>query len=163
MGSTLDVTGATTLGSTLAVTGASTLTGATSLGSTLGVTGATTLSSTLGVTGATTLAGDLTVQTDKLAVSSTAVKIGTNLVAGLQQLSASGGALSVSTGSTLVIISQAGATADFTVSLPSAPQDGQLLFVRNDSNFVATCDTVALAAQSGSLFAGLGGAWVVMI
>jgi hypothetical protein len=58
IGSTLNVTGATTLSSTLSVTGATTLSSA-SLSSTLSVTGATTLNSTLGVTGATTLSSTL--------------------------------------------------------------------------------------------------------
>ena len=53
--STLGVTGAATLGNTLAVTAGATV------GGTLGVTGATTLSDTLGVTGATTLSDTLTV------------------------------------------------------------------------------------------------------
>lgn len=53
VGSTLDVTGGTTLSSTLSVGGV------TSLSSTLGVTGATTLSSTLNVSGNTGLGGDL--------------------------------------------------------------------------------------------------------
>jgi hypothetical protein len=48
-------------GSTLAVSGASTLSGAAALGSTLAVTGAATLSSTLAVTGATTLNSTLSV------------------------------------------------------------------------------------------------------
>ena len=50
VGTTLGVTGATTLSSTLAA-GATTITGAATVSTTLGVTGATTLSSTLGVTG----------------------------------------------------------------------------------------------------------------
>jgi len=60
VGTTLGVTGATTLSSTLGVTGVSTLNSAVvttsaTVGTTLGVTGATTLSSTLGVTGVSTL------------------------------------------------------------------------------------------------------------
>jgi hypothetical protein len=123
---------------------------------------------TLSVSGASGLgsldmSGVLTVMTDKLEVTSSSIKLGTNLVAGVQQASADGSTLVVSSGYTLYFISQGSATGDFTVTLPSSPSTGQLLFVRNDSDFTATCSGTSVLTKTGRLFAGLGGAWVPLL
>ena len=68
VGTTLGVSGATTLSSTLAA-GASTL-------ASLSVTGAAAVGTTLGVTGASTLTGDVTVGSNALVVKATGLKVG---------------------------------------------------------------------------------------
>jgi hypothetical protein len=110
--------------------------------------------------------GNLTDDTNKLVVTSSTITLGTSVVAGVEQASADGNTLVVPSGYTLFFISHGSESASFGVTLPSSPTTGQLLFVRNDSNFAAVCsdgDGTSVLSKTGRLFAGLGGAWVPLL
>ena len=126
IGGTLGITGGLTIPGTLSVTGASTLTGAVGMGSTLnvtglstlaslGVTGAATIGTTLGVTGLSTLAslavtGASTL--DSLAVTNAAT-IGTTLgVTGLSTLAILSVTGAATVGSTLGVTGNTTLTGD---------------------------------------------------
>lgn len=105
--------------------------------------------------------GSLEVKAGSVSASSGAVR-GLIFVAGLVQAAASGLTLIVPACTVYKIIAGA-ASADFNLSLPASPIDGQLLWVRNDSGFSAVTTVATLATGSGGLFVGVSGAWVQMM
>jgi len=159
IGGTLGITGGLTIPGTLSVTGASTLTGAVGMGSTLnvtglstlaslGVTGAATVGTTLGVTGLSTLAslavtGASTL--DSLAVTNAAT-IGTTLgVTGLSTLAS----LSVTGASTLASASITGAaTVGTTLGVTGATTLGDLAANGNTTLGNQNTDTLTLNSNS---------------
>ena len=160
IGGTLGITGGLTIPGTLSVTGASTLTGAVGMGSTLnvtglstlaslGVTGAATIGTTLGVTGLSTL-GSLAVTgastLDSLAVTNAAT-IGTTLgVTGLSTLAS----LSVTGASTLASASITGAaTVGTTLGVTGATTlSGDLAANGNTTLGNQNTDTLTLNSNS---------------
>jgi fibronectin-binding autotransporter adhesin len=160
IGGTLGITGGLTIPGTLSVTGASTLTGAVGMGSTLnvtglstlaslGVTGAATIGTTLGVTGLSTLSilavtGASTL--DSLAVTNAAT-IGTTLgVTGLSTLAI----LSVTGASTLASASITGAaTVGTTLGVTGATTlSGDLAANGNTTLGNQNTDTLTLNSNS---------------
>ena len=114
------------------------------------------------------VAGDVSVNSGKFtvaaasgdALTSGSLTVQKNVIASIVDAPSSDSGVTVPAGVTVFVISAGAATSGFSLALPAAPADGQLLFIRNQAAFSATCAAGAVAAASGSLFVGSSTSWL---